>query len=140
MVAMLAALFVLGSFSPAAAQRPRILDVPSVIEFDVCVLPGEACTDRRDVADLVVGARSVQAAITDVRVITGSRTSGEVRSDLGFGPQRVFGPKELLARFEPGARLHVRATNRRGSRELFVQGVEPPGEATGGAAKPPPRP
>jgi hypothetical protein len=124
--AFVAALVVLAAGSAAARRIPV---VPMLISFDACVLPSDACTDRYDVVDLIVRGENRRAALTNLKVINGNQTSGHVLSDLTFRPQRVLGPKELLALFEPGARLLVRASIRRGVTELFVQSAEPVAKA-----------
>jgi len=108
-----------------AAARRGGAQVPTLIAFDVCVLPSDACTDRRDVVELIVRGETRETAFTNLSVVTGGRTRGEVLSDLTLRPQRLLGAKELLAKFTSGARLAVRATIRRGSLELFLQSVEP---------------
>lgn len=108
----------------AAAQRMGA-QVPLMVTFDACVLPSDACTSRRDVVRLIAGGETRQTALTNVRVLTGERSRGQVLSDLSGRARRLLGAPELVAKFTPGARLAVRASMRRGSVELFLQSVEP---------------
>jgi hypothetical protein len=110
-----------------AGARPLVMPLPMAITFDACVLPSDACADRRDVVKLIVRGETRETAFTQLRVVTGNRTRAEVLGDLTLRPQRVVGPKEAVARFTPGAQLTVRATIRRGSTELFLQSVDPAG-------------
>jgi hypothetical protein len=108
-----------------AGARRIATQVPMVISFDACMLPNEACVDRRDTVKLIVRGETRETAFTQFKVVTGSRTRGEILNDLTVRPQRVLGSKELIAKLTPGAQLTVRATIRRGSTELFLQSVEP---------------
>ena len=117
-------MLLLAAAVPAHARV--IVQPPALIEFDACVLPNDACTDRHDVVKLIVhGTPTLQVAVTNLTVLNSGRTRGEVLSDITFRPQRALGSKELLAPFVPGARLHVRATIRRGGLEMFMQTVDP---------------
>jgi hypothetical protein len=118
-------LAVLMVVAAAPADGRVVVQPPALIEFDACVLPNDACTDRHDVVKLIVHGSTHQMAVTNLTVLNSGRTRGEVLSDITFRPQRALGSKELLAPFVPGARLHVRATTRRGGLELFMQTVEP---------------
>jgi hypothetical protein len=112
----------------AAPAHGRVLaQPPALIEFDACMLPNDACTDRHDVVKLIVRGTTHEMAVTNLTVLNSGRTRGEVLSDITFRPQRALGAKDLLAPFVPGARLHVRATTRRGGLELFMQTVDPLG-------------
>lgn len=129
----LVAVLLLAAVVPAHGRV--IVQLPALIEFDACVLPNDACTDRHDVVKLIVRGTTLEVAVTNLTVLNSGRTRGEVLSDITFRPQRALGAKELLVPFIPGARLRVRATTKRGGLEMFMQTVnplEPPEQAPAG--------
>lgn len=129
----LVAVLLLVAVAPAYGRV--VVQLPALIEFDACVLPNDACTDRHDVVKLIVRGTTLEVAVTNLTVLNSGRTRGEVLSDITFRPQRALGSKDLLAPFTAGARLRVRATTKRGGLELFMQTVnplEPPAQAPPG--------
>jgi hypothetical protein len=117
----------------ARAQVPRPLAQPPVtLEFDACVLPSEACTDRHDVMTLIVRGATRMATLTNLRVVTSTQPRGSMRIELTERPLRVYAPDALLDQLTPGARLHVRATTRLHTRDLLLEALRPLDDASDG--------
>jgi hypothetical protein len=110
---------------PATARR----GVPPIIELDGCVLPAESCPPTRDIVEMIVGDEKRKFAVEVLRFVGGAGGStGKVLTELKLRGLRVQGPKELIARLQPGSRRRVRGALRLGP-FLLLQAVEPLGDS-----------
>jgi hypothetical protein len=111
----------------AAAGRPHIplIELPLLVEANVCALPATTCPKPDEAIRLVVDGGERQVGFRDLIVLQGTVTAGQVFSALRPRPVRLFGPAEELAKLEPGVPLRMRAVLRLGAGYLFLESLTP---------------
>jgi len=104
---------------------------PLLVTATVCALPSTSCPRPDEVIRFVVDGAERQVGFTNLRVLQGSVTAGEIFSELRVRPGRLFGPEDELAKLRAGAPLRMRAVVRVGARYVFLESLEAIAEETG---------